>query len=160
MLANIKDLIKMEILLKKDIRISNQYEKDQIDFLYKLISEMNIIDIEPILKENLNSNTKGKYQFLAILRDIFDDYKKADDTKLDLEIGKCKSNCFKNSVVFNVSGNKTKRNFAFVVEKSNDCIDGMHICMDYLTKSDTEKKIDLKLLINSVKKLNKLRNND
>ena len=93
-----KEIAELEIIsnIKRDTL--NDSEKNQLEEVIALFSEMNVTEIEPLLDEKINGdkvdqNNLSKYQVLAIIRDIFLDYKKSGDTSILIEIGKCKGNC-------------------------------------------------------------------
>lgn len=127
-----------------------QSEKDQIEEIIKLIAEMNLPDFEPLLDENLNKDRHeelylGKYRSLAILQELFYAFKESGDTEIEVEQGYCRVGCFENCSVVNLVGNKSRKNFAFVLEKENGLISNFHHCSLYENKERVAKKVDLGL---------------
>lgn len=151
-----KEIGELEIIsnIKRDTL--NDSEKNQLDEVIALFSEMNVTEIEPLLDEKINGdkvdqNNLSKYQVLAIIRDIFLDYKKSGDTSILIEIGKCKGNCYPGSV-FNLQGNNSKKNFSFIINKNNGLIKEIHYCSLFSTNDNQQRKPDTQMYINTLKK--------
>lgn len=139
----------IDVKLKKD-KHQTQAEKIQIEELLELFAEMNIRDFESLLDEDLNSDRHqeiyfGKYRSLAILQELFSAFKETGDTIIKVEQGYCRGECFKNCSVVNLSGNKSEKNFAFVLEKEDGLISNFHHCSLYETKDRIAKKVDMGL---------------
>ncbi|TCI84463.1 hypothetical protein [Tenacibaculum sp. M341] len=144
-----------ELEIQSNIKIDalSDTHKNQLEEILALFAEMNVTKIEPIIDENVNDkDSLGKYQTLAVLRDLFIDFKNSGDTKVSIEIGKCNSNCYPDCAVFNLTGNTSNKNFAFVLDKENGIIKKLHYCGLFSTKDNIQKKPDVDMYINALKK--------
>lgn len=143
--------------IKKDLAsLASEEEKENCQELIALIEEMNIIDFEPLLDEDLNSELgkkfPGKYTILAILRDLFIEFKNSGDTKLSIEAGTCGHNCDTNCQIINLQGNNSGKNFAFGLDKSDSKIVNFHTCYGFADKNKTPKYIDGDMMMHSFRK--------
>lgn len=150
----------LKIVSNIDTKTLEESSKNQLDEIFTLFSEMNVAGIEPLLEEKLNEDDKkpsehdknlNKYQVLTIIRDIFLEYKKSGDTSVIIETGKCGSNCYPGSV-FNLQGNISKKNFSFIINKTNGLIKEVHYCSLFSTNDNKRRKPDLEMYINTLKK--------
>ncbi|WP_442267491.1 hypothetical protein ACSIGC_07395 [Tenacibaculum sp. ZS6-P6] len=158
-----------ELKVVSDINIEKLSEshQNQLEEILNLFKEMNASIIEPHIDEDLNEDYKnedgeklGKYAALAILRDLFLDFKKSNDTAINLEVGKCKTNCYPDCCVFNLSGNISKKNFAFVLDKQDGIIKTLHYCGMFSTKDNVRRIVDVDMYLNASKKEAELRGKD
>ena len=146
------------VLLEVQSEVGKDTTSPSDDFqeLVALIEEMNIVEFEPLLDENLNSELEdsflGKYHILAILRDLFMEYKAAGDTRISIEQGTCGHGCDKRCAIINLQGNNSKKNFAFGLDKSDAPIVNFHTCYGFLGKNKSKKLIDEDMMFNSLKK--------
>jgi len=142
-----QNLLELNVKTQKDQTTS---EKDQLNEIMSLFSEMNIAEFEPFLDENLNSDRHqelyvGKYHSLAVLNLLFHGFKESGDTEIEIEQGGCRGGCFKNCSVINLRGNNSKKNFAFVLEKENGLISNFHPCSLYEGHDKVAQKVDMGL---------------
>lgn len=158
-----------ELKVVSDINIEKLSEshQNQLEEILNLFKEMNASIIEPHIDEDLNENNKskagdklGKYTALAILRDIFLEFKKSNDTKVSIEIGKCQSNCYPNCCVFNLSGDVSKKNFSFVLDKKDGVIKTLHYCGMFSTNNDIRKRVDADMYLCALKKESEMNGKD
>ncbi len=139
-------------------RNQTQENKNQLKEILELISEMNLIKLEPhidpqVNKKLLKEKQPSKYQLLAVLRDLFLEFKASGDTSIKIEQGKCYSGCYGDDCsVINLSGNNSGHNFAFVIEKSNDSMT-FHTCPFFMDDQKEFKKINTDFLYNVRKKI-------
>lgn len=129
-------------------------DKDQLDEILALISEMNITDFEPHLDEDLNpaDDKEGKYRTLAILRDLFEAFVSSGDSSVNVEQGSCANNCFKDCKVVNLQGNHSRKNFAFNLEKTEGTITQFHPCYGFKDKNNQPKLIDGDMMMDAFRK--------
>ncbi len=151
-----KSELLLEITQKEAVAPVTEKEGEDIQELISLIEEMNIVDFEPMLDENLNSEISesfpGKYQILAILRDLFEEYKAGGDSELQIELGTCGHNCDRKCPVINLRGNNSGKNFAFGLDKMDSNVVNFHTCYGFVDNNKSPKFIDGDMMINSLKK--------
>ncbi|MDF1699118.1 MAG: hypothetical protein P1U56_24910 [Saprospiraceae bacterium] len=107
----------------------------EIQNILNAFQTMDVRELEPLLDEELEvgSEKLDKYYFLAVLRDVFIKYKEYGDTQLKVEEGNCGGGCSKTAVkVVNIRGVQSNKNFAFVIEKEQDSISGIHFCPAFI----------------------------
>lgn len=154
----------LEIVNKETERVIPNDEQDGFQEVLSLIEEMNIVGFEPFLDEDLNDDIgesfPGKYHILAILRDLFIEFKEQGDTRLIIERGSCGHQCDRTCPVFNLQGNSSGKNFAFGLDKMDDSVVNFHTCYGFVDKQKTPKIIDGDMMINSLRKASELKGED
>ena len=154
----------LEVLLK-DSKAESQEDKNQLEEILQLISEMNIVELEPHIDEDVNQKKEdveqsGKYEILTVLRDLFVDFKNSGDTSVNLEMGSCYSECYENCNVINLCGSHSGKNFAFVIDKNDDKIMQFHTCPFFIDSNKEFKKIDKNFLFNARKNVGLMNGED
>lgn len=133
--------------------------KNQIDEILSAIRSMDLNTINELLDEEIQSTDSGKYFLLAVLRDLFMNYEKLGDDEVTLELGRCDKVCYSNTcVVFNLNGNKSGKDFAFVIENKNDELSGIHVCPKFIDSNNTKRPIDNDLYYDAIKKKSEMKN--
>ena len=103
-----------------------------LEQLLDLMKTFNIVEIEPLLSEDVSLMEYNKYDILAVFRDVFQVFKEAGDTQLSIREGGCGSTCELNGCpVYHLYGNKSRSTFAFVVRLDGEQIVCIHPCMEF-----------------------------
>ena len=127
--------------------------QSEIMDLIEFIKNKDLDSINALLNEDLNDSHYGKYKVLAILRDLFNNYEEFGDTELIIELGKCRSECYNNTCkVFSIRGNHSNRNFSFVIEKEDESISGIHLCLGFIDQKNEHRLMDDDLFYEASKK--------
>ncbi len=153
-----KDLL-VEVLKQDDIDTKSPEDQEHLSLIMSLISEMNLVDFEPMLDEGLNSESSlNKYQTLAILRDLFIQFKEGGDTQILVELGTCGYyDCKRKTTIINLQGNNTGKNFAFALDKTETSIINFHTCYAFVDRNQAPKHVDGDMMMTAIKKKNEFK---
>ena len=154
----------LEVINNTENKNTSQEGNDYNSELLALISEMNIVDFEPNLSEDLNSKFSdsfpGKYHILAILRDLFLEFKNAGDEQIIVEEGTCGHKCNHKCQIINLQGKTSGKNFAFGLDKTEHNIINFHTCYGFVNKNNEPQYIDGDMMMNSFRKAAELKGKD
>ena len=157
-------LLLVEVANRSTETLITDEENENFLEIMELISEMNVVGFEQKLDEDLNSKlsdlTPGKYQILAILRDLFIEYKSGGDTQLLVETGTCGHSCDRKCPVINLQGNNSGKNFAFGIDKEDSNVINFHTCYGFVNKNKSPKYIDGEMMMNSFRKAAEMKGKD
>ncbi|MEM1324535.1 MAG: hypothetical protein AAGI23_01205 [Bacteroidota bacterium] len=123
--------------------------------LLKLMQDLNIQGIEPLISEDaVLQDIYNKYDILAVLRNIFLEYKKLGDQEISIREGGCGSTCQLNGApVYELYGHQSERTFAFVIREENSQIVNIHPCMSYVDKDGEKGKNGWEMFLHAAKTL-------
>ena len=127
-----------QLLQLGDVKVFNRKKET----IVKAITEMDMVSLNLILDESLTYQDATKEMFLTKLKDIFDEFKKCNDT-LQSHSGKCGSkdcsNHNKNGMLF--CGRNSGKHFNLIIEEDeNDNIKDLYYCNVF--KCNFENKVN------------------
>ena len=124
-----------------EIKDSVNFESESYDMgeFINFTKSLQIGELEPYLNEDEYNEDKlqtDKYFFLSVLREIFTEFRKLGDNKLEYYKGSCQ-NCElnKNKVVHVFEGSVSKKHFGFIPVEQNSPNMGIHFCFGFTDKN-------------------------
>ncbi len=147
------EIIVIEINDSIDIE-SGSYDMDKF---VQLTRNLRIVELEPLLNEEEYDEDKlqtDKYFFLSVLREIFTEFRRLGDQKLEYYKGKCEScELNKNKIVHVFEGIFSKNQFGFIPVDQNNLNLGIHFCFGFTDKNGKKAQNYYSFMYLAAKKL-------
>lgn len=109
-----------------------------VDALREYFSRMDIGMLELILDDQNTYNDMHKDVFLQKLSDIFEKFREAGDTRLNIYSGEC-ANCFKSCKGYSFCGNNSGNYLDLLVKQDNGDVSDIHFCSELVNYREIEK---------------------
>ena len=137
--------------------INIESESYDMDKFVQFTRNLQIGELEPLLNEDEYNEEKlqtDKYFFLSVLREIFTEFRKLGDNKLEYYKGKCEScELNKNKIVHVFEGTTSKNQFGFIPVNQNNPNLGIHFCFGFTDKHGKKAENCYSFIILAAKKM-------
>jgi len=155
-------MIENEIrVIEIDDSIDIESESYDMDKFVRFTRNLQIGELEPLLNEEEYDEDKlqtDKYFFLSVLREIFAEFRRLGDEKLEYYKGKCEScELNKAKIVHTFEGTTSKQQFGFIPVDQNNPNMGIHFCFGFTDKNGKKAENYYSFMYLAAKKLGEFR---